>query len=447
MKKLLLMLIFFCTSLLSKQATISKLNIPHQKYQLKNGLDVILAKDKSLPFVNINLWYKVGSVDERMGKTGLAHLFEHLMFEGSRHFKNSMHFKLLEGVGAFGINATTSYNRTNYYQTVPKNAQELVLALESSRMSFLDITQEKLDEQRAVVRREREQRLEATPYGLATLKLWQSIFAYDNPLYGRVIGSHEDLKNATLADVKNFYNTHYGPSNASLAIVGDLDEDTAKKFVDKYFASLPRTNSTTTPILPDIKIEKEEVIVVEEKLGKLPLVRMQYITPAIFAPGDAELDVLSYILTSSSGRLTKALTIDNKLAISVSSYQQSLEQLSVFTIDTVLSTGADEKEVMTMIDNVLSDLIKNPPLKTEIKRATNTILTSQLFSLEKLHNRAELLQGYNRYKGDSNYLAKDVDRYLSLTQSDLVNAAKTYIPAKKNRKVLIAKPSSKTTEE
>lgn len=418
--------------------------IAHEKYVLDNGLTVILSEDHSVPFVATSLWYKVGSVNERPQKTGLAHLFEHLMFEGSAHVKQDEHFKLLEGAGAFQVNASTSFDRTNYFETVPKSQLELSLALESSRMFWLDINQNKLDEQRAVVRREREQRYETSPYGLATLSLWQSLFPKSNPMHGRVIGSHEDLEQASLSDVQSFYDRFYGPTNASIALVGDFSLDYAKKLIDKYFSSLPSSGMEIKPSVLSASITEQEIIRYQEKLGRLPMIRIQYITPAVFKPGDADLDVIAHILTGGEhGRLSKAITRDKPLASSVAAYQQSFGQVSVFTIDAIINSEANDMEVIKEIDKVIAGLSLDPPSTIEIDRARNAILTAYYFNLQDLggeSGRAETLQSYLLFSGDSNFMDKDLARYQAVSSQSIIKSSAMYLPAGRARKILIATP-------
>lgn len=421
-----------------------QLSIPNERYVLPNGLTVILSEDHSTPFVAINIWYQVGAVNEKQNKTGLAHLFEHLMFEGSRHVKASEHFRILEKAGAFDINASTSFDRTNYFQTVPKTQLETVLKLESSRMTFLDVDQAKLDEQRAVVRREREQRFETAPYGVSALKLWESIFPKNHAFRGRVIGSHADLEAARLKDVQKFYDRHYGPSNASLTIVGDFNRNEAKALIAKYFSTLPKTEHEKTPALPKIVLRDQEIIKAEEKIGKLPLMRIQYITPALYQPGDAELDVVAHVLTGGEyGRLTKAITRDKQLATATSAYQQSFEQLSVFTIDAVLLPGIKQEDLLKEIDNVLNGLVKQPVTPIEIERARNNILTHQFMALQELGGnggRSELLQSYNRFANDPNFLQQDIMRYKKLNQDSVTTSSKQFLPTGRARKILFADP-------
>lgn len=427
------------------QEDLSKrLVIPNQLYTLDNGLTVILSEDHTSPFVAASLWYQVGAVNEQPGKTGLAHFFEHMMFGGSVHAKGDAHFKKMEEVGAFSLNATTSFDRTNYIQTVPKSQLELLLALEASRMYFLKIGQAEFDVQKLVVANERRQRYETTPYGLATLKLWQSIFPPNHPMHGLVIGSHEDLEKTTVADLQSFYDKNYGPSNACLTLVGDFNVDTAKGLINKYFGSLPKSPKNPTPLLPNIAIGPQEIIRYPEKLGKLPLIRIQYLTPALFKPGDAELDIISFILTGGEhGRLTKALTRDKALANSVSASQQSFEQLSVFSIDAILNPQVSEKKALKTIDKVLAGLVSNPPTVLEINRARNALLTNQFFGLQELggySGRAEALQSYHRFAKDPNFIQKDLARYMAVDQKSVVEAVKKYLPVGKHRKILEAIP-------
>jgi zinc protease len=417
--------------------------IPNETYKLDNGLNVILSPDKRSPFVAVSLWYNVGAINETFGKTGLAHLFEHLMFEGSRNVKAGEHFKILDSLGAFAINATTSFDRTNYYETVPKAQLPLALALEE-RMSLLALDQAKLNEQRAVVRREREQRYETVPYGIATMKAWQELFPEKHPFHGRVIGSHEDLERATLADVQAFYDKHYGPSNASLCLVGDYNPADVKNLINKYFGAFPKSQQVPNPVLPKIDLGKERIIEYSEKIGSVPLLRIHYLTPALFTQADADLDIAAHLLTGNeNARLTKALTRDEALASNVSTFQQSLEQGSVFTIDALLYPGVDEKKVISIIDRELSSLVTKEASVKEIDRARNAIATNFFFGLQELggsFGRAELLQSYYRYTKDTNFIRKDVDRYLKVTGASIAETAKIYLPTGEKRVILIARP-------
>lgn len=436
MKKIFLLLTLFVCSLFADKKV--KIDIPFEKYQLKNGLEVILAKDDSTPFIAVDVWYQVGSLREDQKKTGLAHLFEHLMFEGSRHFESSKHFELLSHIGANNINASTGFDRTNYYEVVRgQDALLLALQLESSRMSFLNITKDKLDEQREVVKRERDQRGENQAYGKASEELWQKVFPHPNPYHGLVIGSHKDLNDASLKDVQDFYDRFYGPSNASLAIVGNFNIDDTKKIIDKYFATLPSCPKLPAMII-DNKPISSEVLKFNERLGKLTLIRMHYITPALYHKGDAEMDVLGHLLAGGQfSRLQKALIREKPIAAAVSAYQQSMEHLSVFTIDVILNKDVDENEALKAIDDVLANL--SNITKTEIDRARNSILKDLLFSLQSPKEVAEILQSYNRFAANPGYINKDLKRYKKVDEKSLKESITKYVNANQ-RKVLIAKP-------
>jgi zinc protease len=419
-----------------------RIAIPYEQYQLPNGLNVILSPDKG-PGVAISVWQKVGSNDEVKGRSGLAHLFEHLMFEGSEHVPSDP-FALLESVGAHSLNASTSFERTNYYETVPSDQLELALAVESDRMSFLKISQEKLNEQLEVVRREREQRFEAAPYGEASLLFWEQMFPKPHPFHGHIIGSHEDLISATLADVQNFYKKHYGPTNASIALVGDFKVDEAKALIAKYFQTLPATPKTPEPHIPAVVFKDQTILRVEEKLGKLPLLRIAYITPALYQEGDADLDLLGGILSGSeNGRLTKALTRDNKLASSVNTYQQSHKELSVFTIEALLNADTKPEDAINVIDKVLASVANNPITAIEIERSRNTFLTAMMLGLQEkggYKGKAEVLQSYWRFTGDPGFLSKDLERYANVTPGSMTQSVAKYLPPKDKRKILIAAP-------
>src|SRR5690348_7504496 len=253
----LLLIALLAVSLAAQQKTQAPLpQIKYEKYKLKNGLDVILYEDHRLPLVAVNLWYHVGPANERPGRTGFAHLFEHMMFEGSQHVGPKAHFRYLEGAGASDINGTTEFDRTNYFETLPSNQLELALWLESDRMGYLlgTLAREKLANQRDVVRNERRQSVENAPYGLVEEAMYHQLFPKDHPYFADVIGSHQDIEAARLDDVRQFFRQYYSPNNASLAITGDFTPQQAKALIEKYFGTIPsgppvpKINAVTPPI-------------------------------------------------------------------------------------------------------------------------------------------------------------------------------------------------------
>src|SRR6186713_1940207 len=271
--------------------------IAFEKYKLPNGLDVILSRDARVPMVAVNLWYHVGPANEEPGRTGFAHLFEHMMFQCSKHVPCDQHFQLLEAAGASDINGTTDYDRTNCFETLPSNQLELALWLESDRMGYLldKIDQAALANQQDVVRNERRQSVENQPYGMAEEALVQLLYPAGHPYYGNVIGSHEDIQAVKLEDVQNFFKQYYAPNNASLAIVGDIDVAATKALVQKYFSALkrgapvPKISATT----PKITAERRKVV---PSRVELPRVYMAWISPSFYKPGDADADITATML-------------------------------------------------------------------------------------------------------------------------------------------------------
>lgn len=434
----------------------ARLSIPYEKYSLPNGLEVILHQDKRTPMVAVSVWYHVGAFDEPPGRSGFAHLFEHLMFQGSEHVPGDQHFAYLEEAGASVrngmVNGTTNFDRTNYFEVLPKNELELALWLESDRMGWLGsaLKQETLDEQRAVVKNERLQSLENRPYGLAEEKLWQSIFPKEHPYYGRVIGSLADLDAATMDDVKSFYDQYYAPANATLAIAGDFEVEEAKKLVEKYFATLPGGKKPAPRQVMPPEITAPIRLDVEEPIGKLPKVVVQYLTPPFFVEGDAEMDVLAAVLTSGkSSRLVRALQFEEQLVQSVSAYQASMGNVSVFGIEAVVKDGVDPETVLSSIQAQLEFLGDLPPEPKEIERVVNKIETERLFGLQKIggfSGKVEQLQRYNHFLGEPDSLAKDLGRYRAVTPESLTRAAALFL-APERRAVLVAWPKGTMPED
>lgn len=397
------------------------LSIPHQKYVLaENGLEVILAEDHSLPLVAINIWYHAGPINEAPKRTGFAHLFEHLMFQGSKHVGDDQHFKLLESRGASFINGTTSFDRTNYLETIPANELELALWLESDRMGYLGeaITQESLDNQRDVVMNERRQSIDNAPYGRSGERLVQSVFPPEHPYYGYVMGSMADLQAATLDDVRAFYGAYYAPSNATLVIAGDFDPTHVRDLVARYFASLPARaapqphNVVTPPIT-----EPRRQTVVEDV--RLPRIAKAWLSAAAYQPGDAEADVLAGILgMGESSRLYRRLVYDLQLAQDVDVSQESQMLTGIFTVTVTAKPGVDVAHLEAEIDGMLAQAMRTPPSQDEIQRVRNQLKTRLVGSLQRLggfSGRADMLNRYNQYVRDPGYFAQDLARYDSVT--------------------------------
>jgi predicted Zn-dependent peptidase len=420
------------------------LSLAFQKYTLDNGLEVILHEDHRQPTVTVNVWYRVGAFAEERGKTGFAHLFEHLMFQGSAHVEGDKHFKLLEEAGAAPINGTTSFDRTNYFETVPKNELELALWLEADRMGWLmsSMTQAKLDEQRGVVKNERRQSTEGVPYGLAEEKLWQAVFPAEHPYHGAVIGSMADLDRASLDDVRRFYDDHYAPSNATVCIAGDIDPDAAKKLVDKYFRSLPswpkpKARSVTPPaIAQELRIDHVETV------GAVPLVELLWLTPGRGLPDQRELDVLARVLGDGiASKLQDALMVQSELAQEVSVSQMSMANVSAFTIRVVVRPGMAPDDVLNTIQAQLDYLGDVPVAPEEVTRVVNRIETERTFALQMGFVRADVLQEGNFFDGDPGAFGAELAKYRAITADGVMAAMKKHL-TKEHRALLVAVPGA-----
>jgi zinc protease len=396
----------------------ARLKVPFERYTLPNGLEVILHEDDRLPVAAVNLWYHVGAFHEPEGRSGFAHLFEHMMFQGSANVDDDRHIALLEEIGATDLNATTNFDRTNYFQTVPSNHLETALWLESDRMGFLlpALTAAKLETQKDVVKNERRQRVETAPYGLANERLWQAMFPPGHPYHGRVIGSMEDLEAATVADVKEFFRTWYAPSNATLVIAGDFDKPQARALVEQYFGSLPSRPRPPAPTVEDARVSQQTVLRHEEKIASLPGVFMAWHTPALFKEGDATADVLASVLShGKASRLHRRLVREKQLAQSVSAYQQSIGAQSVFGIDAVAAPGVSTERLLEEIDAVLDEVREKGVTADEVARARNRIETGFVSALESVSGKADRLQAYNHYLGEPDWFGQDLARYEAVT--------------------------------
>jgi zinc protease len=394
--------------------------LPYKKYKLENGLEVILLEDHRLPLVAVNIWYHVGPANERPGLTGFAHLFEHMMFEGSKYVGPKAHFLYLESAGASSINGTTDFDRTNYFVTLPSNQLELALWLESDRMGFLldNLDVQKLETQKDVVRNERRQNIESAPYGLVQEELFHQLFPQDHPYYASVIGTHQDIESAQIMDVHEFFRLYYAPNNACLAIVGDIDPDKTEKLVEKYFGPIPagkpvpRSNVST----PSITIEKR--ITVRDQV-ELPRIYIAWITEPIFSQADAECDLAAKIMGGGkSSRLYKELVYKKRIAQDIITHQFSLALGSIFNIEATCKPGIEPLQLENAIWEEIEKFQQEGPSQAELERAQNTIESSILRGLEHLGGFggvADRLNQYNHFCENPGFLPNDLKRYRTST--------------------------------
>lgn len=393
---------------------------------LANGLRVLVHEEHTLPLVSVNLWYHVGSRNERPGRTGFAHLFEHLMFEGSEHVPAGRFDQLLESVGAIN-NGSTSQDRTNYWETLPSHALELALWLESDRMGWLPpaITQEKLDAQRDVVMNERRQSYENRPYGLAWERLQELLYPGGHPYRWPVIGSMEDLANATLADVVDFFETWYVPANATLAIAGDVAAADAFEQAERWFGEIPGGLRPPGVDVTAPRLETDVRGVLEDRV-QLPRVYLAWPTPPTFAAGDAELDAAAHVLAHGrASRLHRALVHDLEIAQEVDAFQRSGQLNSVFHVIATARPGVPLRRVEEALRAQVEELAAKGPTEAEMERARNVIITSFVDALQTVGGfggRADRLNFYAFHTGDPNAAESDVARYANLSGEQVTTA-------------------------
>jgi zinc protease len=452
---LLSLSVFLCQGFAAR-AQQTGASAPHptlnfEKYKLKNGLDVILVEDHRLPLVAVNLWYHVGPANEKQGRTGFAHLFEHMMFQGSKHVGDDAHFKLLEGAGASDINGTTGLDRTNYFQTLPSNQLELALWLESDRMGFLldTLDEKRLANQRDVVRNERRQSRENQPYGLVNEGMYHQLFPKNHPYYAVVIGSHADIEAARLADVREFFKLYYAPNNASLAIVGDIDKAKTKALIEKYFGPIPAGQPVPKidAVTPPVTSERRAVVTDQVEL---PRVYMSWLTDPIYKPGNAEADLLARILGGGKySRLYKRLVYEKQIAQDVNAFNQSASLGSIFVIQATAKPGVKPEDLEKAIDEELDAVRKEGVRADEVERARNLIQTQIVRGLETLGGFggvADRLNQYNHYLGDPAYLAKDLERYEKATPASTQKLAQEQL-GKDKRVVVYGVPGKKVIDD
>jgi len=414
------------------QAPAPPIEVQYTQFTLPNGLHVILHEDHSVPIATVNTWYRVGSANELPGRTGFAHLFEHLMFMGSGHAPYGEFDSQLESVGG-GNNASTANDRTNYYIDVPSNALELALFLESDRMGYLldAMNPKTVDAQRDVVKNERRQSYENRPYGMADIALNEMLYPEGHPYHWPVIGYMEDLTAASYEDVVNFFRTYYTPSDASLVVAGDIDPARTRQLVEKWFSDVkpgPRPKPLTIPGVALTGVQKKTMT----DRVQLPRLTLAWLTPRHFEPGDAALDIVADVLAGGkNSRLYKRLVYDLQIAQDVSAFQESMDLSSDFQIVATPRPGHTIDEVQKIIDEEVAKLQKEGPSAHEVERSLNQIEASFYNRMERLGGfggKADQINGYFSKTGDPDYFNEDLGRYRALSPSDVRAAAETFLP-------------------
>jgi len=428
-----------------------KLSVPYTKFTLANGLTVILHEDHSVPQVAVNVWYHVGSSREKFGRTGFAHLFEHLMFEGSKNVKEGEFDTLLEAAGGSN-NGSTTTDRTNYYEQLPSNALDLALFLESDRMGYLlDVVTPKLvDGQRDVVKNERRQSYENAPYGQAQIKMTELMYPKEHPYHWPVIGYMEDLTAATHEDVQEFFKKYYAPGNASLVIAGDINPAEARKRVEYWFGDVKGGTKVEPLAVPPATLSGVIKETLTDKV-QLPRIYLSWHSPALYQPGDAELDILSGVLGSGkNSRLYKRLVYDLQLAQDVTAAQISARYGSRYLIMVTARPSPDPYEktlerIKGIVDEELDKLRATPPDAREVERVKNGYEAGFFSQMEQIAAKADQLNAYYFATGNPDYFATDLARYQRLTPQDIQNVLKTYLLPDKRLELSVV-PDAKKTE-
>ncbi len=399
---------------------MSLFNLTYKKTKLKNGLEVIIHKDSSLPIVAVNIWYKVGSANERKGKTGLAHLFEHMMFQGSENVPKEMHFKYIQEAGGI-LNGSTSFDRTNYYEKLPSNAMEIALWLESDRMGFLlnALDEEKLENQKSVVINERLERYDNQPYGLAWELIVKNIFPEGHPYSWPTIGFKEDIESFNLDDVRNFFRSFYSPSNATIVVAGAIDESQTLNLIEKYFGGIPSYETPPPPIASDFSLG-ENILIEHRDNVQLPRLYLAFPTVKCYEPNDAELEILSVILSGSkNSRLNKRLVIEDQIAQDVSAFQFSGKYGGMFLIISTAKPGVEISELKREIFEELYSVASNGISEKELAKTRNGIKSNFISSMQNLDNIADHLNHYNFYLNEPNSFEWDINRYISVEEDNV----------------------------
>jgi zinc protease len=421
--------------------------IDFEKFTLPNGLQVILHEDRSVPVVAVNVWYHVGSGDELPGRTGFAHLFEHIMFMGSQNVPAGMFDGWLEAAGA-NNNGSTTEDRTNYYIDAPSNALPLALWLDADRMGWLlpTMDQEKLDLQRGVVQNERRQGVDNVPYGRARETLQAALFPPDHPYSWPVIGSMADLGAATVDDVNHFFRTYYAPNNASLVIAGDFEPDEVRRLVTDYFGPIPRGPAIERRTsVPPPQIARDTFLVLEDRV-QLPRLYYLYPSAKLFAPGDAELEMVAHVLAGGrSSRLYRRLVYELQVAQDVAAFQSGRRLDGAFWVIVTPTPEHTPAEVARLVDEEIQRIVRDGITEQELQRVRNTFAASvldRMASVGGFGGKADLLNYYNYFAGTPDFVQQDAARYQEATDADLQRHAREIFA--KPRVVLTVVPEGRT---
>ena len=422
--------------------------ISFEKHTLSNGLDVILHEDHTIPVVAVNVWYHVGSKDEEMGRTGFAHLFEHVMFEGSKHH-NSSHFEPLQKAGA-SLNGSTTPDRTNYWEDVPTNYLELALWLEADRMGFLldALDQQRFDIQRDVVKNERRQSYENRPYGMAHWHLQGALYPLPHPYHWMTIGSEEDLDDAKLDDIKDFFKRYYSPTNASLAIAGDINPGEALEMVNRYFGDLPPGESVPRKGRHDSGLSGRIELEMRDKVT-LPRTYVAWPTGPEGDVDDAPMEIYQAIMSDGlTSRLHRSLVYEKQIAQSAVMRYHSSEISGQCVLQVTAAEGHELVKVEAAADAEMARFLKEPPTDEEMTRVKNRIEASHFRQLARIGGfggRADQLNHFSVFSSNPDLINTSLDRYMAVTREDVMRVAETVLGGNQVRLRVLPEPTLSAT--
>ena len=439
-----LLIVVLGLALAAVPAAAQEIHIPYRAYELPNGLRLLVHEDHTSPMAAVDVWYHVGSGYEEVGRTGFAHLFEHLMFEGSAHVPEGEFDNLLESAGAVN-NGSTNADRTNYYEVMPSSAVELALWLEADRMGGLlaSMTQEKLDLQRDVVKNERRQSYENRPYGGFWEAAAAALYPPGHPYSWTTIGSMADLSAATLDDVSGFFRRYYAPNNAVLVVAGDVQADSVARTVERFFGAIPRGPEVARPGLPIPPIPATRHLTLEDRVT-LPQLNVAWRSSRAYAPDDAALNALAAILADGkNSRLYKRLVYDEQIAQNVSAFNDGNLLSGDFYVRVTAREGVGLERVEREVLEEVAKLASAPPAPEELQRVQSRVETGTVSGLETVLGKADQLNQYLYYTGDADHAAESLAAYRGLTPADVQRVAGDYL-AGRNRVVISIVPTGRT---
>lgn len=415
-------------------------NIEFEEFDLDNGLHIILHEDQSTPIVAVSVLYHVGSKNEKAGRSGFAHFFEHLMFEGSPNIDRGEYSKLVQSNGG-ALNANTTFDRTYYYEILPSNQLELGLWLESERMLHATVDQTGVETQREVVKEEKRLRIDNRPYGSFQENIFANSYT-DHPYEITPIGTMEDLNAASIEDFTDFYQTFYVPNNATLSIAGAINQDQAKELVEKYFGDIPRGTKEIPRPKPEFKMLEGEVADTVYDNIQLPGVFIGYRMPPQGTSDAYALEMLNTVLSSGqSSRFYKSLIDDQQLGLAVQAFPYSLELGGLFITLGIANMGVDLSELMIGIDTEIEKVRTELISEKEFQKVQNQMESSFIQNNSTMAGIAESLANYHVYFGDANLINNEIERYRAVTPEDIQRVAKKYLTTS-NRVVLYYLPKS-----